>query len=166
MNILIDKQLEKIGKTRYWLSQKTDVAYPNIKKLCDGNSVQLSTKTLDKICTALDCSIGDILSNEIDLDTILNLNNDKDKVTSEQIQLPINEIDSDNKDSYIKNFNKIYEINYNDLEKIIMPKVKDEVDSYIKKHLIELTKLEHIYNDLVKLEKSDNESSNKNKDQE
>ena len=79
MKILIDKRLEELNKTRYWLSQQTNVSYPNLKKLCDGNSVQLSVKTLDKICTVLNCNIGDILQSEIDTEVTKDISNNINK---------------------------------------------------------------------------------------
>lgn len=92
MLILIDKRLEELKKTRYWLANITNVGYGNIKKLCDGDSVQLSVKTLDKICTALNCRIGDILQSEIDIDTNNNIKESSDSIgvyiSAEGIPMP------------------------------------------------------------------------------
>ncbi|MGL5330525.1 MAG: helix-turn-helix domain-containing protein [Peptostreptococcaceae bacterium] len=64
MKIKIDSILETIGKTRYFLSQISNVSYPNIVKLCDGNSKHVSLATLDKIATALQVDIEDLIEVE------------------------------------------------------------------------------------------------------
>lgn len=61
MKVQIDVLLEQQNKTRYWLSKETGIYYPNIKKLCDNNTVSIKFDMLDKICDVLGCEPGDII---------------------------------------------------------------------------------------------------------
>lgn len=65
MKIKIDQLLKKQGKTRYWLSEQTGITYPNIRNLCTNQTSSIKFDVIQKICTALNCDISDIL--EIDL---------------------------------------------------------------------------------------------------
>lgn len=60
MFINIDKILNDKGKTRYWLSKETDIAYQNIVKLCNNETVAMNFDTLEKICKSLKCTPNDI----------------------------------------------------------------------------------------------------------
>lgn len=61
VEINIKKQLEKAGKTRYWLAKKTGITYQAITNMCDNKNVRITLDTLDKFCDVLDCEISDIL---------------------------------------------------------------------------------------------------------
>ena len=60
MIITIDAVLSQKGRTRYWLSQKTGITYPNIKRLCDNNTSSIKFVMIDNICKALECEPNDI----------------------------------------------------------------------------------------------------------
>lgn len=60
MIITIDEVLKQKGRTRYWLSQKTGITYPNIKRLCDNNTTSIKFTMIDNICMALECTPNDI----------------------------------------------------------------------------------------------------------
>lgn len=64
MKVLIDNKLKELDKTRYWLGMVCNITYPTIKKLCDNDTKNISMKTIDKICTALDCDFDDIFEIE------------------------------------------------------------------------------------------------------
>lgn len=62
MKILIDDVLKKQGKNRHWLSEETGITYTNICNLCNGKTTSIQFDKIDKICSALNCSVSDILS--------------------------------------------------------------------------------------------------------
>lgn len=61
MKFKINEKLKEKGKTMTWLSEMTNITLTNISKLCKGENKSIKTNTIDKICTALDCKIEDIL---------------------------------------------------------------------------------------------------------
>lgn len=65
--------LIKKGKNKSWLSQSTGITYANIHKLCNTeNPIKVvKLKTLDKICTALGCTLNDIFEHEVNLKTVV-----------------------------------------------------------------------------------------------
>lgn len=64
MKILIDEKLKQQEKTRYWLSQETQVTYPNICNLCNGKTASVKFSVLEDICNVLNCEPGDILKKD------------------------------------------------------------------------------------------------------
>ena len=61
IEINIKKQLEKAGKTRYWLAKKTGVTRKSIDDMYNNKNARITLDVLDKVCDALDCEISDIL---------------------------------------------------------------------------------------------------------
>lgn len=64
MKVILNETLKKKGLSMLWLSKATDIRYPTIYNLCNNNTNRISFELLDKICTALDCSVSDILQEE------------------------------------------------------------------------------------------------------
>ena len=62
IRITIDEKLEEMGKTRYWLAKQTGMTYPNICNLASGKTTGILFEKLDKICDAMDCAPGDIIT--------------------------------------------------------------------------------------------------------
>ena len=60
MYINIDNLLKEKGKTRYWLSKKINLSYPNLKKLADNETSSIKFEIIENICIALNCSPNDI----------------------------------------------------------------------------------------------------------
>lgn len=60
MYINLDSILKERNKTRYWLSQTINVAYPNVAKLCDNKTTSIKFDIIEKICKALDCNPNDL----------------------------------------------------------------------------------------------------------
>ena len=58
----LDKLLAKEKRTFYWLAKETGVSHTTLWRLKKGKSVGLNFETLEKICRALRCQPGDILS--------------------------------------------------------------------------------------------------------
>ncbi len=60
--IVFDKlwvMMEKRGISTYWLREKCGIDCKTIRRLRANENME--TKTLDKLCTALDCQIEDIV---------------------------------------------------------------------------------------------------------
>lgn len=69
----IDEVLKSKHKSMNWLSEVTNIAYPNILKLCKGENKSIKANTIDKICTALQCNIEDILQPQQHTQTLYRL---------------------------------------------------------------------------------------------
>lgn len=61
VKLTLDKALSKAGITRYALSQRTDINYQVIDNYYKNKVVRYDSCILEKICTALECDICDIL---------------------------------------------------------------------------------------------------------
>ena len=74
INIILEQQ----NKSMYWLSKVTGISYKNIHNLCNEDNPIKSIKlnTIDKICTALDCTPNELFEPDIDLKTLMNLYKD------------------------------------------------------------------------------------------
>ena len=57
----VDEELEKNGKTRYWLEKETGLGYLTIKRIADNDTVAIKLDTLERICIALECNTSDIM---------------------------------------------------------------------------------------------------------
>jgi putative transcriptional regulator len=64
MKILIDELLIKKNKTRYWLSKKIGITYPNLCKLCNNKTTSIKFEFLEKLCDVLECTPNDIFELE------------------------------------------------------------------------------------------------------
>lgn len=66
IKLTIDKALENLNITRYELSKRTGIFYQIIDNYYKNKVVRYDSYILDKICTALNCDISDIIeySNE------------------------------------------------------------------------------------------------------
>lgn len=58
----ISEELDKQGKSMYWLAHETQTSYPTIHKLSNNKTESIKFDTLERICKALNCSIGDLFS--------------------------------------------------------------------------------------------------------
>lgn len=62
IEIKLNELLEERGRSFYWLSKKTCVSYTTLWRLKKGNALGINFATLIKICEALECQPGDILT--------------------------------------------------------------------------------------------------------
>ena len=62
----IDKYLNEHGITRYELAKRTEIKFQTIDRYYKNRVVRYDTYILDRICTALECDICDILKYEKD----------------------------------------------------------------------------------------------------
>ena len=61
VRLTIDKYLEKCGVTRYELAKRTDIKFQTIDRYYKNRVVRYDSYILDRICTALGCSLSDII---------------------------------------------------------------------------------------------------------
>jgi putative transcriptional regulator len=59
--VKIKDQLEKQGKTIYWLSKETGISNNNLAKLANNETESIKFEVMEKICKALDCHLVDII---------------------------------------------------------------------------------------------------------
>ena len=62
IRLTLDAALAKAKITRYQLSKRTEIHYHIIDKYFKNKVVRYDSYVLDRICTALDCDISDIVS--------------------------------------------------------------------------------------------------------
>lgn len=61
VKIKLQELLEKKGKTLYWLSKQTGIAYNALSKISKNNVSRLELDTIEKICINLECQTGELL---------------------------------------------------------------------------------------------------------
>jgi len=62
IRIRINEILKRRGRTAYWLAKKTGVSYTTLWRLGKGHALGVNFATLEKICGALDCDPGDLIT--------------------------------------------------------------------------------------------------------
>lgn len=62
IEIPIDTLLDQHGRSFYWLAKETGVSYTTLWRLKKGKALGINFATLEKICEALDCAPGDVLT--------------------------------------------------------------------------------------------------------
>lgn len=61
VKICLDKTLGKFNITRYELAKRTGIQYQIIDNYFKNKVIRYDSYVLDKICTALNCKISDII---------------------------------------------------------------------------------------------------------
>src|ERR1700752_5321913 len=62
IEIRIDGLLEKRGRSFYWLAKETGISHTTLWRLKKGKALGINFETLAKMCQALECQPGDVLS--------------------------------------------------------------------------------------------------------
>ncbi len=62
IEIQLDELLKKQQKSFYWLAKETGISYTTLWRLKKGRALGINFVTLEKVCEALMCQPGDILS--------------------------------------------------------------------------------------------------------
>ncbi len=62
MEIRIDQLLAKKRRTFYWLAKETGISHTTLWRLKKGKARGINFDTLEKLCAALECRPGDVLS--------------------------------------------------------------------------------------------------------
>lgn len=61
VKLTIDRYLNTCGITRYELAKRTDIKFQTIDRYYKNRVVRYDSYILDRICTALDCTLSDII---------------------------------------------------------------------------------------------------------
>ena len=64
IQLTLDRALEKRGMTRYELAKQTGIQYQIIDKYYKNKVVRYDSFVLERICSALDCEVSDIIKFE------------------------------------------------------------------------------------------------------
>ena len=90
------KEYEKKGGNKHTLAEKANLPYDTVKRVLSGKTPNPTLDTLDRLATALDCSLGDILVGTraiIGTQTLAEVQEKLDTVTAgKQLVLAQNEI--------------------------------------------------------------------------
>lgn len=62
IEIRVDELLSDHGRTFYWLSKATGISHTTLWRLKKGKALGINFDTLEKLCEALKCQPGDVLS--------------------------------------------------------------------------------------------------------
>ncbi len=62
IEIRVDKLLKGHSRTFYWLAKETGISHTTLWRLKKGKALGINFDTLEKLCQALDCQPGDVLS--------------------------------------------------------------------------------------------------------
>jgi putative transcriptional regulator len=62
IEIRLDQILETRGRSFYWLAKKTGISHTTLWRLKKGKARGINFDTLEKMCQALECQLGDVLS--------------------------------------------------------------------------------------------------------
>lgn len=62
IEIRVDKLLKGYGRTFYWLAKDTGISHTTLWRLKKGKALGINFDTLEKLCQALSCQPGDVLS--------------------------------------------------------------------------------------------------------
>ena len=62
IEIRIDALLGNRGRSFYWLAKETGISHTTLWRLKKGKALGINFETLEKMCDALQCQPGDVLS--------------------------------------------------------------------------------------------------------
>ena len=62
IEIRIDQLLSDHGRTFYWLSKESGISHTTLWRLKKGKALGINFDTLEKMCEALSCQPGDVLT--------------------------------------------------------------------------------------------------------
>jgi len=62
IEIRVDEVLAEHGRTFYWLAKETGISHTTLWRLKKGKALGINFDTLEKLCQALKCQPGDVLT--------------------------------------------------------------------------------------------------------
>jgi putative transcriptional regulator len=62
IKIRVDDLLKGHERTFYWLAKQTSISHTTLWRLKKGKALGINFDTLEKLCQALECKPGDVLS--------------------------------------------------------------------------------------------------------
>ena len=64
ISLRVNEILEEKGLTSYWLGKQTGISQNNMLKICNGETSTIRFDTIEKLCNALECKIGDLFATD------------------------------------------------------------------------------------------------------
>ena len=61
VKLILDKYIDNKGMTRYEVAKRTQISFQVIDNYYKNKVVRYDSYVLDKICTALECEVSDII---------------------------------------------------------------------------------------------------------
>ena len=62
--IHLDSLLADLDRSFYWLAKETGISHTTLWRLKKGRALGINFETLEKLCQALNCDPGDLLSRD------------------------------------------------------------------------------------------------------
>jgi putative transcriptional regulator len=62
IEIRVDEVLQRRQRTFYWLAKQTGISHTTLWRLKKGKALGINFETLEKLCEALECQPGDIVT--------------------------------------------------------------------------------------------------------
>ena len=62
IEIQLDELLENRSRSFYWLAKETGISHTTLWRLKKGKALGINFETLEKVCEALKCQPGDVLT--------------------------------------------------------------------------------------------------------
>lgn len=62
IEIRVDQLLQSHGRTFYWLAKETGISHTTLWRLKKGKALGINFETLEKMCRALRCQPGDLMT--------------------------------------------------------------------------------------------------------
>lgn len=62
IEVRVDQLLAAHGRTFYWLAKETGISHTTLWRLKKGKALGINFDTLEKMCQALGCQPGDVLT--------------------------------------------------------------------------------------------------------
>ena len=62
IEVRVDRLLAAHGRTFYWLAKETGISHTTLWRLKKGKALGINFDTLEKMCQALGCQPGDVLT--------------------------------------------------------------------------------------------------------
>jgi putative transcriptional regulator len=62
IEIRVNELLAEHGRTHYWLAKETGISHTTLWRLKKGKTFGINLGTLEKMCLALSCQPGDVLT--------------------------------------------------------------------------------------------------------
>jgi len=62
IEIRVNELLKEHGRSFYWLAKETSISHTTLWRLKKGKALGINFDTLEKICQALRCEPGDVLT--------------------------------------------------------------------------------------------------------
>jgi len=64
IKLRVEEVLKQRRRSLYWLARNTGISYTTLWRLTKDRALGINFSTLEKLCAALECSLGDVIELE------------------------------------------------------------------------------------------------------